>query len=137
MPHRKESAILTKNALVGAVVWLYVYKNGSDIMQLREAFQPSLRMFGKKGLGDWNSKSNKVIDEINEQGVYNDWKELGAFKVNNEVLKESNIQVNQTGWDGREMMDNFIKHALSILGEGYSIEEVFPEEEKEIADKKK
>lgn len=123
---------LTKNKLVKTVVELYLEKHGFE--NIKEDFPPSLRMFCKGSSAKDTSLSNQVVinfdeykkvkkhrllsEEPDSTSIEQDskWKEI-EFKG-----KPSGWYVIQTGWDGKPMMANFIKHAVRLL-EGVSIKE--------------
>lgn len=88
-----------KNALVKKAVELYInYHQISDFEELRKAFPPSLRLVNKGSSADPESLCNQVVSITKYN---NDWKPIEP---------KDDWFVNQTGWDGRTMMDNFIEH---------------------------
>jgi ribosomal protein L21E len=106
-----------KNALVKKVVELYINNHQiSDFEELRKAFPPSLRLVNKGSSADPKSQCNQVVSS----SQYNkNWKPIEP---------KDDWFVNQTGWDGRTMMDNFIAHVKRIMPQ-YTIEEVIPGED--------
>lgn len=106
-----------KNALVKKAVELYInYHQISDFEELRKAFPPSLRLVNKGSSADPESLCNQVVSITKYN---NDWKPIEP---------KDDWFVNQTGWDGRTMMDNFIEHVKRIMPQ-YTIEEVIPGED--------
>jgi hypothetical protein len=107
---------LSKNALLKKVVELYIYTVSSNLEKVKETFPPKLRMLEKGKEADPASLSNQVV--IQKSSKPNKW-----------VLLEgkSDWYVNQTGWDGKAMMNYFIDHAKKQIP-GLRIHEVVPSE---------
>ena len=107
---------LSKNALVKKVVELYIYNVSNNLEDVKAAFPPKLRMLEKGKGADPTSLSNQVV--IQKSSKPNKW-----------VLLEgkSDWYVNQTGWDGKAMMNYFINHAKTLLPK-LQIHEVVPSE---------
>lgn len=117
----REYKNLSKNRLVKKTVELYIDVNkcNGDIKDVMDAFPSKLRMLNKGTGADPSSLSNQVVKEA--QSKPNDWKPL-------DVEGRSNWYVNQTGWDGKAMMNYFIEHAKTLLP-GLQIHEVVPNED--------
>jgi hypothetical protein len=139
---------LTKNGLIKRVIELYLNNKGDK--DIKEDFPPTLRMACKGSQAKEESLSNQVVIKLNEYiqkkneykksknqeqlnkesahkaiNIDNDWKEL----YHGDIF--SGWYVIQTGWDGRILMNNFIKHVKHIMPE-YTIKECV--EEKKLKD---
>ena len=113
----REYKNLSKNGLVKKTVELYINTCSNDIETVRMAFPSKLRMLNKGTGADPNSLSNQVV--IQNSSRPNKWALLEG---------KLNWYVNQTGWDGKVMMNYFIEHAKTLLP-GLQTHEVVPNEE--------